>query len=270
MSKHSQNANVAWLKLVNTLLKEGTVQSPRGRETLEILGHQTVVDMKYPLLSIYDRNLGYKFLCAEAHWILTGDNRVKTIEPYSKAIKFFSDDGEIFFGAYGPSIIEQFSHCRAALLKDRHTRQAVLTTWKRNPPESKDIPCTLTTQFIIRSNWLHVVHTMRSSDVWLGWPYDIFNFTMLAACMLLDLKNTKPEEFGTLALGNLFFTAGSQHLYEVNKTDAHNCWYRKTAFKYNPFNPHEFPDSSALVNHLGLLKDKKEVKYNAFRELLEL
>jgi thymidylate synthase len=249
-------------------MNKGMEFAPRGIPTHELLGYQTVVDMKQPMVTVFERQLGYRFLCAEAHWILTGDNRVETIAPYSKTIANFSDDGETFFGAYGPSIMEQFGYCRQTLIKDRHSRQAVLTTWRKNPPETKDVPCTLTTQFIIRSNYLHTIHSMRSSDIWLGWPYDVFNFTMLAACMLLDLKNAKPEEFKDLELGKLFFTAGSQHLYKKNFDQAYNCHFKQTCFAYKTFNPSEFSTSNELIAHLGALKDKKETPYHAFKELI--
>jgi thymidylate synthase len=64
-------------------------------------------------------------------------------------------------------------------------------------------------QFLIRDGLLHVVDTMRSSDLWLGWPYDIFNFSMLARYVICHLKQ-KPE------LGVIVLQAGSAHLYEQN------------------------------------------------------
>jgi thymidylate synthase len=96
-----------------------------------------------------------------------------------------------------------------ALNADKDTRQAVMTIWRPNPRPSKDIPCTVSVQFLIRDGLLHVVDTMRSSDLWLGWPYDIFNFSMLARYVICHLKQ-KPE------LGVIVLQAGSAHLYEQN------------------------------------------------------
>jgi hypothetical protein len=43
--------------------------------------------------------------------------------------------------------------------------------------KSKDIPCTLDWQFLVRDNRLHMGVAMRSNDAWLGFPYDVFAFT---------------------------------------------------------------------------------------------
>jgi len=67
--------------------------------------------------------------------------------------------------------------------------------------------CTLTLQFMLREDRLHVIACMRSSDVWLGLPYDAFNFSMLG--------NILASQLG-VALGTVTFHLGSSHLYETN------------------------------------------------------
>jgi hypothetical protein len=87
--------NMIWQGLMQNILDNGKTVKPRGLETKEILGCRTVIPMDYPVVTIKNRKLGYKFMAAEAAWILSGDNRVATIEPYAKAIKQFSDDGTL-------------------------------------------------------------------------------------------------------------------------------------------------------------------------------
>lgn len=201
------STNKEWLKTIEQCMRWGNVVAPRGKKIKELLGYQTMIPMEFPVLTVEERKLGYKFMAAEAAWILSGDNRVKTIAPYSKAISNFSDDGYFYHGAYGPMIRDQLHFVIDALNSDPDTRQAVLTIWRPNPRPSKDIPCTVSIQFLIRDGHLHVIDTMRSSDLWLGWPYDVFNFSMLARYVICHLKQ-KPE------LGNLILQAGSMHLYE--------------------------------------------------------
>ena len=191
------------------MLETGKVSAPRGMPIKELMAYQTCTPMEWPVVTVKERELGYKFMAAEAAWILSGDNRVKSIRPYSKAISNFSDDGHFFHGAYGPMIRDQLHFVIDALNADKDTRQAVMTIWRPNPRPSKDIPCTVSVQFLIRDGLLHVVDTMRSSDLWLGWPYDIFNFSMLARYVICHLKQ-KPE------LGVIVLQAGSAHLYEQN------------------------------------------------------
>lgn len=201
------SVDTEWLKTVEQCMRWGQIVAPRGKKIKELLGYQTSISMEFPILSIQERKLGYKFMAAEAAWILSGDNRVKTIAPYSKAISSFSDDGYFYHGAYGPMIRDQLHYVIDALNSDPDTRQAVLTIWRPNPRPSKDIPCTVSIQFLIRNGMLHVVDTMRSSDLWLGWPYDVFNFSMLARYVICHLKD-KPF------LGLLLLQAGSMHIYE--------------------------------------------------------
>jgi len=209
-------ATDAWVYLLTNVAILGERQKPRGLETRELLGYQFRVDMEYPVVNVKARELGFRFLAAEAFWILNGDNRVSTISPFSKAIANFSDDGVYFAGAYGPRVVDQLSYVVDQLVADPSTRQAVLTIWRPNPRPSKDIPCTIACQWLIRPHWetkepaLYCIDTMRSSDAWLGVPYDVFNFSQLSLRIALLLRNR-----GLLVrLGGLVLQAGSQHLYE--------------------------------------------------------
>ena len=210
------DANLAWIKLLATLIREGQECAPRGKKIKEVLGYQSTVDMSRCIVTIPERQLGYKFMAAEAAWILSGDNRVSTIKPFARHIASFSDDGEKFFGAYGPKVVDQLPYVVSALANDQDTRQAVLNIWRENPSPSKDIPCTLSAQFLIRDGKLHCIDTMRSSDAWLGWPYDVFNFSMLSHEICRYLKDLGMS----VTPGNLTLTAGSQHLYEPQWEEA--------------------------------------------------
>lgn len=203
------SANEAWYEAIGSVIR-GHETSPRKLRIKEIVGAQTIIDMNLPVLSVPERELGYRFMAAEAAWILSGDNRVSTIVPYSKVIKKFSDDGLTYHGAYGPMIRDQLHYICECLHEDPDTRQAVMTIWRPNPRPSADIPCTVSIQFLIRNGSLHVIDNMRSSDLWLGWPYDMFNFSMLARYVILysGLEHLK--------LGSLILNAGSLHLYEDN------------------------------------------------------
>lgn len=192
-------------------------------------------------------------MIAESYWILTGDNRVSTISYYSKQIKEFSDDGLHFAGAYGPKVVAQFPFILDAFREDPQTRQAVINIWRESPRSSRDIPCTLSLQFVYRSNRLHCIATMRSSDIWLGWVYDVFNFSMISAYVLECLKKINPMLFGSAKLGNLYLTAGSQHLYEDDFEKAKQATINIENWKA----PREVETELGIVTCLGIAKDWK-------------
>lgn len=212
MNMHNipKTATEAWLSLISDVSLNGRSYSPRGLPVREILNNTVMVDMCHPVVLTKKRKLSYRFMAAEAWWILAGRQDVESIGKHCKAIKNFSDDGETFFGAYGPKIAKQIDYVVETLKRDRDTRQAVLTIWRENPPITKDVPCTVAVQWLIRDGLLHCIDTMRSSDVWLGFPYDVFNFSMLSWQILEELRDSGLD----LQLGTLYLNAGSHHIYE--------------------------------------------------------
>lgn len=247
------NADYGWVKDLEHVFKHGTVTSPRGMKVCEVLGYKSKIDMNRPIIFNEKRKLGYKFMAAEAAWILSGDDRVETISPYSRDISKFSDDGEKFFGAYGPKVMGQLEYIVKKLLEDQDTRQAVVNIWRESPPESRDIPCTLSLQWLIRNGELHCVATMRSSDLWLGHPYDCFNFSAISFYILLWLRKSGIK----LNLGDLHLTAGSKHIYEKNiehVSEIINDYWDNGAPKpptYNhPFKAKNYDNAQQFVDHL--------------------
>ena len=221
-------ATMAWRTLLNTLLTRGEDVSPRGLPTKEMIGVTTRFNMRDPVVSVAKRKLGLRFMAAEAAWILSGDNRVSTIKPYSREIERFSDDGVWFAGAYGPPLRDQLPYLVKTLCDDPFSRQAVATIWRPRPGSSLDVPCTISVQLMLRHGAgdpagtlrMHVIVNMRSSDAWLGWPYDVFNFSCLGFYVAAHvMKKTVP----IIKPGTLTLNAGSQHLYERNFEGAKAC-----------------------------------------------
>lgn len=223
----SMFVNRVWLDALRSAIEHGRPVRPRGQPTLELPQHTTAVNMRFPVLTVAARKLSYKFMAAEAYWILTGDNRVSSIAPYNKHIADFSDDGIRFFGAYGPRIIDQLPYVTAKLVEDPSTREAGLTIWRPSPPPTKDVPCTVAIFFELRQSdpgsvgnagtSLNCHVFMRSSDLWLGWPYDVFNFSMLSNLVCCELRGRLPFDAWP---GTLYLTAASMHLYERNMAAA--------------------------------------------------
>lgn len=210
------NASEAWQHQLKLVVEKGTEVSPRGKDTLEVLHPNLCVNMNKPNVLVPERGLGYRFMAAEALWMIDGDDRVETIAPYNDNIAQFSDDGETFFGAYGPRVRQQEEYVLQKLVSDEDTRQAVMTIWRRNPPESRDIPCTVALDFKIRDGLLNCHAFMRSSDTYLGLPYDIFNFSMIAtwiACMYNQHLADRGVDRAPVGLGNLYWCASSSHVY---------------------------------------------------------
>jgi thymidylate synthase len=205
-------ANLAWLNTLNMVYDHGQNTDPRGIFTKELMNQSFEIDMRFPIVNIPRRKIHYTFMAAEAYWITSGMSLVEEIAPYNRHISKFSDDGFIFNGAYGPMFANQLEYVVNTLLKDNFSRQAVMTRWHPNPRLSKDIKCTVSLCFYIRQGMLNCTVMMRSNDLWLGRPYDIFNFSMMALKVLTRLNEC--YEFNKLNLGNLHYNTVSSHIYE--------------------------------------------------------
>jgi thymidylate synthase len=220
------SATWEWKRLLQILFNTGVDVSPRGQPTLEVMGHVSKINMRRPVINLPARGLNYRFMAAEALWTLSGSNRVSEIAQYCKHWERFSDDGIFLRGSYGPMFVEQVGYVADCLIRDPLTRQAVMSFWRVNPRDSKNIPCTLTIQFLVRDAIIHADVTMRSSDAWLGWPYDVFTFSMITwyVALMVNLKRGK----GCIAeLGDLTIFAGSQHLYQEHCMVARECMNAK-------------------------------------------
>jgi thymidylate synthase len=272
--------NVVYRNLIKEAYVNGTEEECRGYKTKELIANMSEINMNFPLVTCLERKLGYRFAIAEAIHIITGSNRVDDLKPYSAIIDKFSDDKVHFFGAYGPKIVDQIEYIGRTFKKDVFSRQAVINIWREKPAVSNDIPCTLSLQFLIRQDGfgtyrLNMIDTMRSSDIWLGVPYDWFSLSMVATYITLYLRKTIPELF-KLQLGTFFMNAGSQHIYTDDK------FYRlsnvealtqsiRNDFYYERIDLDEFVDETDLLNHLKSLLngEYRKLSANFLKELEE-
>jgi thymidylate synthase len=202
------NFSQIWRAMLEDLLRNGSDIYPRRLSCREII--DVVLYTRDPYMNILVdpiRNPSYRFMLAEWLWIYFGHSDVATIAQYNKHIAQYSDDGATFAGSYGEPWAQQWPRIIALLREDHDTRQAVIQIYRPPPQPSKDVPCTISIQFLVREERVHTIVNMRSSDIWLGLPYDFFNFSMLANVTAAALR---------LRLGGLTMHLGSSHLYHEN------------------------------------------------------
>ncbi|WP_439607254.1 thymidylate synthase [Hydrogenophaga sp.] len=162
---------------------------------------------------------GLLFSClGELLWVLAGSNRLDFIQHYISGYDKFSDDKKTIYGAYGPRLFgespnNQVPRVIQLLKENRDSRQAVLQLFDRTDTlePHRDIPCTCTLQFLMRSGRLHMLTSMRSNDAWLGLPHDVFTFTMLQELVARSLG---------VELGEYKHAVGSLHLYDEHHDKA--------------------------------------------------
>jgi thymidylate synthase len=211
------------------ILDHGHEVAPRGQRVKELLGVSfTVRNARENILLNDARKLNYRYLVAEWLWIAFGRNEVSLLTPYNSQMARFSDDGFTLAGAYGPRLASQWSYVIETLKRDPDSRQAVATIWTPVPLPSNDVPCTIALQFFIRFGRLETIATMRSSDAWLGLPYDVFVFSQLANCVAGELG---------VDVGSLRMQLASSHLYQEHWEKAAAALKVTTTYASSPVLP---------------------------------
>ena len=211
---------------ITALLSEGKVNSPSKGQNLELTG--VLLDLENPLNRISrTETKNTLFSClGELSWYLSGSDIASHMTYYlPEYTKFAEDDGTVR-GAYGPRLlgtynsINQLENVISLLCRKTTTRQAVIQIFDKADliGEKKDIPCTQALQFLLRDNYLELIVTMRSNDVFRGLPHDIFCFTMLQEFVANELSERMDVD---IKLGGYKHFVGSFHLYDKDKALAH-------------------------------------------------
>lgn len=193
--------------------------SPRGLDIKEKLGVQfRITNPRNRLPQVKARNFSLSYFVAETLWYLNADDSTEWISYYAPFWSRISDDGKTANSAYGSRIfkthprigdgkIVQWDYVKEELRRDPDSRRAVIHIRTPNDSilNSKDVPCTLSLQFFIRNNKLHLHVSMRSSDIILGLSYDVPAFTIMQEILANELN---------VELGEYVHTSNSLHCYE--------------------------------------------------------
>lgn len=234
------NPKHAVLATWEVLLEQGEKVEPRGLETLEILNYSlTILEPWHSVFEIPGRELKPAIGAMELCGLVGQVDIDSAIRRNSKAMAMFQDEG-VTWGAYGPRIRGLLNPLVDHLLTDPSSRRAVLTIHDSRVDlgrNVKDIPCTLSFQWLIRDGLVHMRTSMRSNDAWLGLPYDLM--------MFCGLHRSVAHWLG-LRVGTYTHAVGSMHLYEKHIVQAADLTVRyanwdpdSNAFQAPPWCFHE-------------------------------
>lgn len=178
-----ETGRIGYTHVVRTVVDWGEARAPRGLQTLD-LGHTIIrVDSPYDALPLgVGRSLNPAIGAGEAVQLIAGRPDHGLMPRISANFKRYAEPSGQFHGAYGSRVMGQVGAVVKKIKKDRDTRQAVVTLWDPvldNVPDRLDYPCTIALNFALVDDKLELRTLMRSNDVWLGLPYDIFQFTQL-------------------------------------------------------------------------------------------
>ena len=214
----SNSANELYRNVVVLLSTVGESVS----DTKELRNIELVLTNPYECLVTNKTDSKYgceiSYILAEIVGNFVGCNRLSYISQFSKFWLKISDDSETINSAYGHIIMhkhgfDQLEACLDELRSNPESRRAVINI---NTPhyagsnelslsETKDEPCTVSLQFMIRRGSLHLTTYMRSNDIYLGFPNDIAYFCALQITAAASLG---------VEVGMYTHYVGSMHMYD--------------------------------------------------------
>lgn len=207
-----EDIDTAWLYWYNKLSEQEQMMCSRDGEVVgEVINAITVINNPTRNIMRNDiRNLSMKYAIGEMLWYMSGKKELSEIQKYTNAWDRMSDDGKNVNSNYGWCIkykygFDQWRYVRELLKQLPDTRQAVIHIKTADNKESNDVNCTVCLQFFIRDNKLYATTYMRSNDLWMGFPYDVFQFTCMQILMSMELG---------IDIGTYTHIAGSLHLYK--------------------------------------------------------
>jgi thymidylate synthase len=203
--------------LIERILADGAEKRDRtGTGTLSVFGHQTRFDLAEGFPLVTTKKLHVKSIIYELLWFLAGDTNVKYLNDHGVKIwdKWADQDGELgpIYGHQWRSwpkpdggSIDQIANVVEMIRRNPDSRRLVVTAW--NPAEVDKMalpPCHCLFQFYVAKGRLSCQLYQRSADVFIGVPFNIASYALLAH-MIAQQCDLKPGEF--------IWTGGDCHLY---------------------------------------------------------
>jgi thymidylate synthase len=213
-AKDATSAWEEWFNILKSQAKDGVLDPSRdGAVVGEVINAVTVIeDPTRCIINSPLRKMPIRYAVGELLWYMSANNKLDEIRKYTSAWDRMSDDGLTVNSNYGHKIhkfygFDQWEDIKKRLTADPYSRQCVIHIKDPRPMEkpTKDTPCTVCLQFFIRDEKLYMTTYMRSNDIWMGFPYDVFNFTAMQVLMSMELG---------VKLGTYTHIAGSLHIYQ--------------------------------------------------------
>lgn len=226
-----------YLELLKDIMDNGEVKSDRtGTGTTSVFGRQIRHDLSkgFPLLTT--KKLHFKSIANELIWFLNGDTNVRWLNENGVSIwnEWATEDGELG-PVYGKQwtawptkdgeAINQIDYVVNALKNNPHSRRILFHGWnpeylpneslspQENARQGKMAlpPCHLLYQFYVVNDKLSAQLYIRSSDSFLGLPYNIASLALLTH-MLAQQCTLIPHEI-IVSIGDLH--AYSNHMNQI-------------------------------------------------------
>jgi len=212
----TDNVDAAYYVLISEIIAFGRIVDPpkskwsigRNRHTLEAeCSLICITNPKDRMISSKKRQIRLPYILGNFMWTIFSSNKADMITYYNPKGKAYTEDKKTMGGAYGPRIVPQLKQCLDLFKEDINTRRSVVHFHSPSDlaRESRDIPCPISVQFLVREGKLDMIVSMRSQSIVMVWPYDVALMTMIQEMIACQLG---------IPIGFYYHFSGSAHIYE--------------------------------------------------------
>ena len=206
-----------YLDLLRTVYYCGVRKDDRtGTGTFSKFGTHLRFDLQrgFPLLTT--KKLHFKSIIHELLWFLRGDTNIRYLTDNGVTIwdDWADDTGELgpVYGFQWRSWptpdgrhIDQMGNLVEQIRKDPDSRRHLVSAWNVADLDKMALPpCHYAFQFYVDGGRLSCLFNMRSTDIFLGLPFNIASYALLTHMIAQQCD---------LEVGELIFSGGDTHLY---------------------------------------------------------
>ena len=220
-----------YLKLMAEILKNGKNKPTRGITGIKsIFGYQMHFDLRHGFPMLTTKKMPFNILMHELLWFVSGSSNIKYLQ--DNKIHYWDDfaDKDLNLGpVYGVQWrhwpgpdgkeFDQLAWAIDQIKTNPHSKGIIVSAW--NVADLKEMrlpPCHTMFQFDVTKGKLRMQLYQRSSDVFLGLPFNIAQYALLLE-MVAHVTGLEARE--------LIVTIGNAHLYTNHLNQAKEQILRK-------------------------------------------
>jgi len=206
-----------YLDLLSHVMKHGAEKKDRtGTGTISTFGYQMRFDLSEGFPLVTTKKLHLRSIIYELLWFLSGSTNVKYLQDNGVRIwnEWADADGNLgpVYGyqwrswpASDGRHVDQISAVVRSLKENPDSRRHIVNAWNVGEIEKMALPpCHVLFQFYVANGRLSCQLYQRSADIFLGVPFNIASYSLLAL-MMAQVTGYNPGEF--------IHTFGDVHIY---------------------------------------------------------
>ena len=204
-------------QLLRHVLDHGQERHDRtGTGTLGVFGYQMRFDLSEGFPLVTTKKVHLKSIVHELLWFLTGDTNIRYLKENKVTIwdEWADESGNLgpVYGAQWRSwrtadgqTVDQIAKILHEIQTNPNSRRLIVSAWNVGDLDKMALPpCHTLFQFYVQDGKLSCQLYQRSADVFLGVPFNIASYALLAM-MMAQICGLVPGEF--------VHTFGDTHLY---------------------------------------------------------